>query len=568
MKKNYLLFGCLVFLVLAGIAFFIGLHISAKKLNYVKPIQRNSWLLINPSGLVQDYSEIDYSFMGNVPSVNSMCLKIREAAFDKNIRGIIIKPVFLQIGMPGIEEIGAAIREFKQTGKPVLGHLEMQGQADYLLASFADTLAMEPAASAGLFFYGVQSNIMFFKNLLDKVGVKVNVIKSGKYKGAGETYSRSELSPETYTNIKEVLSDRYDLLIQFLAKQRKLSEEQVLYIFEQRPDYIISADYALKNGLIDKAQGWDEFLSQHHIKESQLTSIKSYSVKAPGSTMGNKIAVCYLQGAIAPRISSGMPEGINAEKVQDIIDAVKQDKNIRAIVLRINSPGGSALESEIIYRKIEELKTLVPVVVSMSGVAASGGYYISSPADYIVADPYTITGSIGVIQLLPDASVLSKKIGISSQNIAFGKYGGALNLMTPPSQELIASLQRNSENVYTEFKNRVAKYRRISPDSLENLAGGRIWSAQRALENRLIDQIGNLDTALMKAAELANIKSYKTETLPRKKLYWEFLFEQFRPGQLANLKLKINNLAELISDQLEDLFRPYSTLCLMPYELN
>jgi len=568
MKKNYLLFGCLAFVVLAVIAFFFGLNLPMKKLNYNKPVRTNSWLLINPTGLVQDYNEVDYGFMGQTGSVEEICSKIKDAAFDKNIKGILINPTFVQIGMSGIGEIGEAIMFYKQTGKPVLAHLEMQNQKDYLLAAFADTIAMEPASSAGLFIDGVQANITFYKNLLDKVGLKVNVIKSGKYKGAGETYDRTELSPESYSNIKEVLAERYNLLVDFVATHRKIPVEQAKKIFEQRPDYIVSADYAKLTGMIDVILGRDEFLRQHNIKEKQLLSLKSYTLKTESVSAANKVAVCYLQGAIAPKMASQFPDGINAEKVQDIIDEVKKDKNVKAVVLRINSPGGSALESEIIFRKLEELKTLVPVVVSMSGVAASGGYYISSPADYIVADPYTITGSIGVIQLMPDASGLSKKIGLSNQTISFGKYGGALNLMTPPTQELLASLQRNSENVYNEFKNRVNKYRKISPDSLENLAGGRIWSARDAYENRLIDQVGNLNVAVMKAAELAKVKSYKTVVLPHKKPYWELLFERFSQGQLTKLKLDLETLQALLTNQLKEIFRPYSVLCIMPYELD
>jgi protease-4 len=567
MKKNFLLIGCLAFPILATIAFFIGMHRPVSQVSYYKPVKSNAWLQISPSGIVEDYNEVDYGFMGSMTSIEDICTKIRDAALDKNVKGIFLKPGFTQIRMSGINEIGEAIKSFKQTGKPVLAHLEMQSQQDYMLAALADTIAMEPASSAGLFFEGVQANISFYKNLLDKLGLNIHIIKSGDFKGAGESYSRTALSPETYGNLKGVLSDRYDLIINYIANHRKLTPSQVKAIFEQRQDYLVSAEYALQAGLVDKICGRDEFLKRNGIEKKQLVDIGDYGSNKAENTSGDKIAVCYLQGGISPRIASQWQNGINADKVQRIIDQINEDKKIKAVVLRVNSPGGSALESEIIYRKLEQLKSKVPVVVSMSGVAASGGYYISAPANYIVADPFTITGSIGVIQLLPDASVLSKKIGVTNQTIGFGKYAGALNLMNTPSPELVESLQRNSEQVYTEFKQRVVKYRKIDYESLEALAGGRVWSAQDAVDNRLIDKVGNLSDAIMKAADLAKIKSYQTVVLPQKKLYIEMLMEQFKKTPMAKTDMNLENLSDLLIRQLQSIFKPYSTLCLMPFEL-
>ncbi|MFO7660122.1 MAG: signal peptide peptidase SppA [Candidatus Cloacimonadaceae bacterium] len=567
MKKNYWLIGCLIFPILAVIAFFIGMKYPMKSVSYTRPVKNNAWLEISPGGLVNDYNEVEFGFMGKTSSVEEICSKIKDAAFDKNVQGLFISPVFMQTQTSGINEIGKAILEFKQSGKPVLAHLEMQSQQDYLLAAYADTIAMEPASSAGLFFEGVSANISFYKNLLEKLGLKVNVIQSGDYKGAGEQYDRTALSPETYGNIKEVLSDRYNLLINHIAELRNLSQEQVRAIFEQRTDYLLSAEYAQQAGLIDVLQGRDDFLKQHKIEEKQLVSVSSYSPSTASTTGTHKIAVCYLQGAIAPSEASFYQDGINAEKVQKIIDQINEDSKIKAVVLRVNSPGGGALESEIIYRKLESLKSKLPIVVSMGGVAASGGYYISSPSDFIVADPYTITGSIGVVQLLPDASALSKKIGITNQTIAFGKYAGALNLMNKPSEALLASFQRNSENVYDEFKNRVVKYRKISLDSLESLAGGRVWSAEDALQNGLIDAVGTLDDAVMKAAELAKVTSYKIAVLPQKKSYWQILVEQLNKGQFMQSNLRLDNLSELLYEQLQSIFKPYTVLCIMPFEL-
>jgi protease IV len=570
MKKNYFLIGCLVFVVLAVAAFFVGLNLPKRSMmSYNKPVKSNAWLQINPTGMVMDYSEIEDGFRGKNSSVQEICAKISAAATDKNIKGILLKPYFVQLSIAGLDEISEAIKDFKQSKKPVLAQLEMNSQKDYLLAALADTIAMEPAASAGLFMDGVSANISFYKNLLDKLGLKVNIIRSGQFKSYGESYSNTALSDEAYSNLQEVLSDRYDLVIEYLAKQRKLTPEQVKAVFEKRQDYVVSADYAKASGLVDIVLGKDDFLKRNGIEKKNLTTVSDYNPSKLSVSGKDKIAVCYLQGSIAPLTSpSQMQEGISATKVQAIIDAINKDGKIKAVVLRVNSPGGSALESELIYRKLEQLKSKVPVVVSMSGTAASGGYYISAASNYIVADPYTITGSIGVIQLLPDASGLGKKVGITNQTIAFGKYAGALNLMNPPSPELVASFQRNSEAVYSEFKHRVAKYRKIDYDSLENLAGGRVWSAEDALDNHLIDQIGSLNTAMVKAAELAKLKTYQTVVLPDQKPYFEFIMELLRQGQFTKAKISFDTFTDLLADQLQNILKPYTALCLFPYELD
>jgi protease-4 len=567
MKKNYFLFGCLIFVVLAVLAFFIGLNLPGKKPAYTQPVKSDSWLVFNPSGFISDYKEVEYGFMGGTSSVEEICSKIRSAADDKNIRGILIRPLFTQISMAGVDEISAALQDFKKSKKPVLAHLEMQSQKDYLLAALADTIAMEPSAAAGVFLDGVRANITFYKELLDKLGLKINIIRSGQFKGFGEEYTRTSLSPETYGNIKEVLGDRYELLIKYIADRRKMSAEAVRNVFEQRQDYIVSPAYAKESGLVDALAGFDELLAQKNIRKKQLLKIEDYHPKPVTTMASDKIAVCYLQGGINLGSVSSAQEGITAEKVQKMITAIEEDKRIKAVVLRVDSPGGSALESEIIYRKLEQLKSKLPVVVSMSGTAASGGYYISSASDYIVADPFTVTGSIGVIQLLPDASGTSRKVGLSNQTIGFGKFPDAMNFMVPPSEELLASFQRNSESVYSEFKHRVAKYRKIDYDSLESLAGGRIWSAQDAREHRLVDAVGNLDTAVRKAAELAKLTSYKTVVLPERKHYFEIIMEQLKNYRLAQVSFHPETFKELLQEQLKSVFKPYTALCVMPFEL-
>lgn len=542
-------------------------------------VSRDTWLQINLSGEVQDYNEVESGLGTRAVSVQEICHKVSSAAKDSKVKGIVLNPNFAVLSLAGVNEIQTAIGEFKKSGKPVLAHLDMQSQKDYQIAALADTIAMEPSQAGGLFLSGVSANVTFYKNLLDKLGLKVHIIRSGSFKGYGENYSRTAMSAETYENISRLLENRYELSLAYLMKQRKLDAAQVKAIFETRADYIINADYALQAGLIDVKIGRDEFYRQHKIEKDHLISIKEYQ---PAETMTgtagnkkNKIAVVYLQGGISANATGQMGLAISADKVQTQIDAIVKDPAIKAVVLRINSPGGSALESEIIYRKLADLRQNIPVVVSMSGVAASGGYYISAASNYIVADPYTVTGSIGVIQLLPDASNLSNKIGISDQTIGFGKYSDAMNIWNTPSPELLASLQRNSTNVYNEFKSRVAVNRKLDLNAMDAIAEGRVWCARDALANGLIDQIGNLDVAIRKAASLSKLTAWQTVTLPRPKPYFSVIMEQLSE-RYAALKLnKSDSFTALLQKQIVAigllpvyLFAPYTTLCIMPFTLD
>ncbi|MDZ4120918.1 MAG: signal peptide peptidase SppA, partial [Candidatus Cloacimonadaceae bacterium] len=276
-------------------------------------------------------------------------------------------------------------------------------------------------------------------------------------------------------------------------------------------------------------------------------------------------------GSIAPAVERayGYNTNINAAKVQRVIDAIDKDKSIKAVVLRINSGGGSALESELIYQKLDILKARVPVVVSMGGAAASGGYYISCSSDYIVADEFTITGSIGVVMLIPEAEVLSRKIGIKNQHITFGKFASSYDVISKTDPEFLASLKRNSDAVYTEFKSRVEASREMEPGHLESIAQGQIWSAEAALENGLIDSIGTLQTAIAKAASLSGVVSYRRVNLPAK-ISWIEAFSGLSSSRISSLKSLVDfhanpaNIKNLLRDQFPTLEWLYQT----PMEVN
>jgi len=485
----------------------------------------NSWLSINPSGILAEYNEVlPMAFMGKSMSnsVQNLSAKIRHAANDKRIKGLILEPRMLQLSYAGLHELGLSIQDFKQSGKPVYAFGDYLSQADYLLCSFADKIYLEPSASAGMMLTGTSANILFYKEMYDKLGIKMHVIQAGEFKGAGEPYSQTSLSEGTRQNIADALSDRFELLLSLIAENRKLTKDDVRSIYNNREGLFILANQAIEMGLADVASSRSEMMDTLAIDDDKLFKIADYQ---PTKKLGNanQIAIVYLNGAISPGPSSYNQSMISHAKVKKITENLIDQDRVKAVVLRIDSPGGSALESELIYQELLKLKAKKPILVSMGGTAASGGYYISCAADHIMADPGTLTGSIGVIMVLPEATNLSRKIGLRSQTIKYGKYAGALNLLEPHSQDLLNSLKQSSVATYDEFKARVMTARKIPVDKINSVAEGRIYSAEDALAITLIDEIGSLEDATGKIAEIAGISDYDTVNYPMKKSFFEAL---------------------------------------------
>lgn len=571
--KKIILIIVIVLFVLVAISFWTGRQMS--KLGLGAPsatgISSESWLHLNPGAYIPEYSEIlPFNFLGNqeMNSMQGMVAKIRAAKDDKRIQGILLEPRYVQISYATLNEIGNALTEFKESGKPILAYGDMMTQGDYLLASFADEIYMDPSASAALMLSGVASDITFYKNMFDKIGVKMHIIQSGEFKGAGEPYSQTSLSEGTRANIAEALSDRFDLMVANIAEHRGITTDDVLAVFNGRDDYFISATQAEQMRLIDKAESRSALMEKYAIEDEDLVKIKSYPADTE-AYKGDLVAVVYLEGEIMNAPGSFSQSIISHSKVRNIVKNIEENSSVKAVVVRVNSPGGSALESEYIYRELAALNQKIPIVISMGGTAASGGYYISCAGRYVVADPGTITGSIGVIMMLPELSGLSKKVGINSQTIKYGKWAGTLNPMQPYSPELIASLKRNSTETYDEFKARVMTARNISPDKINSIAEGRIYSAEDALALNLVDEVGSLDSAILKAAELAGIQDYDARNFPRKKSILEILKDtDFMNMQNARLLLTTKwNPAELAEQMLENM-EPYSWQYLMPYRVD
>ena len=565
--KSAFLIGCLGFIVILVIAFSIGYRMA--KVPGAKSIGSGSWLVLDLAGEVPDYNELRSSGVWNLgnPGQTEICQRIRRAAEDSKVKGILIKPGIAQISYPNLNEIAAALKDFKASKKPVLAHAEMMGQRDYLLCALADKINMDPSASGGLLLEGVAANLLFYRDTLAKLGIKMHVMQAGEFKGASEPYTRTSLSPGTEANLRSVLKSRYDLIRADIAKLRQLDSAAVRNVFESRPDVFLSAKEALQRRLIDSAVSWADFAAQNKIDEDKFVSIRKYAAETVITGAPAKIAVVNLAGNIAPSQGFAAEGLISANKVDRILDDIAEDSSVKAVVLRINSPGGSALESELIYQRLQQLKQ--PVVISMGGMAASGGYYVSCAGDYIFADPQSITGSIGVVMALPEAEELGNKLGLESQTISYGKFANFGSILEKYQPELLESLDRSAQSVYTEFKQRVMDARKIGPQAIDAVAEGRVFSAAAAKEAGLIDQVGGLDAAVAKAAGLAKITRYSVEHYPEKISFFDF-FRESGVFQAASSLLSRRDITieQRLRDFLEFSLPKSSWLYFCPFRLD
>ena len=562
-----ILIGCLVFPIVLIIVFALSFSLAYKKLGVSVSVPPNAWLVLDLSGSVADYSELSApSFIDQTSnSSRELVDKITAAARDKRIQGILIRPTAVQINMPNLSEIGKALDEFKKSKKPVLAYGEALGQGDYLLAAYADSIWINASASGGIMLDGVSANILFYKEALQKLGIKMHVMQEGDFKGAGEPFTRTDLSPGTKENLEKVLKSRYDMILAQIASRRKLKPEQVMKIYEEREELFITGDKAVSFGLVDKLGSLGAFKEHYNITEDNALRIKDYKPSIRKAKAEN-IAVINLIGDIK---ASGeyTQNSISLSKLERSLKDLEADKSIKAVVLRVNSPGGSALESELIYQRLMELKKKYPLVVWMGGTAASGGYYISCAADYIMADPACVTGSIGVIMAVPETKELGDKLGLRNQTLRYGKYAGAIELFDTYQPTVLDALKQSSSAVYTEFKQRVSDSRKIPMDEIPALAEGRVFSAEDALKLKLIDAIGNQDDAIKKAATLAKIKDYGVVHYPYKVSFVEMLKEHGFVNTISKMVLRNATPEEMISEHLEEHFDPNEWLYRCPWNL-
>ena len=574
MRKKWFSLGCLSSFLLLVLFMFVSTYSMVKlmKKKKSKPILPNSTLYLNLKGAIPEYSIIKENFWGKQKlSVHSIKKAIATAAKDEHISNILIESKFVATGYTNLNEIIEALDEFKKSGKPVYAYMDMGSTKDYFLASAADKIFLNPSASAGIMLTGVGINTLFYKQLFDRIGVEVNVIHAGKYKGAGENYYRSKFSEPVKKNLTLLLDNIYNQMITDVAKRRKLKVEDVKKIFENRDKIFINKEMAVKTNLVDALNFRKDIFDQFGITKKSLISASKYIPGKLLKTSPNKIAVVYAEGVIKSNMANYSENAITASRYNPIFEKLAKDSNIKAVVIRVNSPGGSALESEILLNEIKKLKAVKPVIISMGNVAASGGYFISSNADYIMADDYTITGSIGVVAMLPNIKNLTDKIGVTSDKIQRGKFANLLDLYSKPDPKTLKLFEKGIADTYWEFKNHVSEGRNLTMRQVQEIAQGQVWSAKTGKEISLVDSIGTINDAVAKSAEIARMSNYSVSYYPKQKTYLEYLMENKFNMNLQTKLTKTQISKDLKLDkayELFDLVREDPIQLMMPYYID
>lgn len=500
------------------------------------------------------------------------------AAIDKaskhdKIKGISLRADLISAGWAQTRSIRNALLRFKDSGKFIYSYGDIYTQKGYYLASVSDSIYLNPLGA--LEFKGLASEVLYYKNFQDEYGLKMEVIRQGKYKSAVEPYLENEMSPANRYQIKSLLKDIWETLKTEIANARDLAPEILDKIIEDQKINI--AEDALTENLIDGLIYKDIFEQKIKTRidiafedDLEIVSIEKLnnSVSTYNASIKDRIAIVYARG---PILYGEGTENIIAQGVfVETLETLAEDDWIKAVVFRIESPGGSALTSELLWRAIENLKEKKPFIVSMGNVAASGGYYIAAGADQIYADPLTITGSIGVFATLPNVNGLMKNLGINAQTVETHKNALGYSPFQPLSKAFEKQTLLGIENIYAIFKKRVIDGRGLSPEAVENIAQGRVWSGKQAVKNGLVDYLGGLDDAVAAAAKAANLENYNKMEYP---VFKEDL-ESILSGITPSLKLK-SSLIEWLPENLKHSFEINKTensllsiQALIPFELS
>ena len=498
-------------------------------------VKENSVLELQLQHPINDYVGTDMSnpFMGLFEinqGLDEILHAIRIAKEDNNIKGISLRNNILIAGLSQTKAIRDVLEDFLESGKFIYAYGDFYSQKDYYLASVADEVYLNPVGT--MEFKGLSTEVLFFKELQEKTGIKMEVIRHGKYKSAVEPFLANEMSDANRTQIKELLDALWSSILDDISESRDISVENLNRIADTLGTR--TPDYALLSGMVDGALHYDEYetmlkdtLGIAVDKDINYISITDYIPTANTKRIKrgkDQIAVIYAQGEIW--YGEGGPNIIGQGIINEALKKARDDEDVKAIVLRVNSPGGSALASDIIWREIEVTKKVKPVVVSMGDVAASGGYYIAAGADRIFAEPTTITGSIGVFGTVPNMSILAENIGINAEQVGTNENSVTYSLFEPMEDNFRNNVQEGIESIYNTFLDRVAQGRGITIAQADSLAQGRVWSGVDAQRLGLVDELGGLDDAISGAAKIAGIEEYGIKKLPRYKSGLEQLMDE------------------------------------------
>ncbi len=496
-------------------------------------VKSPSVLVLNLSGSIAEQAKTNplSAIFGRTvgqTGLNDILSAIRKAKTNPNIEGIYIETGLLSTGYSTAQEIRHALEDFKTSDKWIYAYSDNYTQGAYYVASVADSLFLNPSGAVDL--HGISSQTMYVRDLYGKFGIHFQVIKVGKYKSATERYSEDHMSEANREQVSAFVNGIWDNVSGAIAQSRRMTRDSVNTLADKFTMFIPSQDI-LSWGLVDGLLYGDEMLCKVKARlglspdddVNQLSVVDMTNVKGE-KQKGDQIAIYYAEGAIVDSPVGGLPfmgeDNIVGNKVVRDLERLAQDDDVKAVVLRVNSPGGSAYASEQIWHAVSQLKEKKPVVVSMGDYAASGGYYISCNASWLVAQPNTLTGSIGIYGIIPEASeLLQKKLSLHFDEVKTNSHadlgGSIMNMAIRPLDAYERDLlQKYIDNGYTLFRQRVADGRSMSVDDVEEIAQGHVWLGQDAIGVRLVDELGDVETAVSKAAELASLDEYHTIDYP------------------------------------------------------
>lgn len=519
-------------IIIASILFFIvmlaGFSAIVSSGNKPVSVSNNSILVLKAGVTIPDRGDqnplsgidlVNLTFSQSA-GLNDILHNIEKASGDSKIKGILIENGLLPSGWATTEEIRNALLKFRESGKFVISYSEyLLTQECYYLATAADKIYINPGSMVE--FKGLSSEVMFYKKALEKIGVEIQVTRHGKFKGAVEPFILDKLSDENRTQIKDYAGSLWNQVIEDISKSRDIPVAQLNKLADNLDGNLASGAFESKlvDGLMYRDALIDTLKSLSGIikdKELNLISMTKYT-KVVDTKLSfsakNKIAVVYASGTIVT--GKGKQGNIGGNYYADVISKARLDSSVKAIVLRVNSPGGSATASDIMWRELDLAARVKPVVISMGNYAASGGYYISAPGTKIYADPMTISGSIGVFGLIPNiGKLLEQKLGLTTEIVNTNKnsdFPSIYRPMNPYEKEL---MQMSIEKIYSDFVSKVASGRKMSSESVDSIGQGRVWSGTSAFKIGLVDEIGGLKDAINGAAKLAGIESFSVRELP------------------------------------------------------
>lgn len=534
-------FASLLGVLLAGIVFailgivsMVGMMATSDTETVVK---ENSIFTLKLNGTLSERASENpfQSFLGEENTnygLDEILSSIQKAKDNENIKGIYLHAEALETSFASLEEIRSALMDFKESGKWIVAYGDQYDQGTYYLASTADKIIVNPQGSIA--WHGLASQVVFFKDLLGKLGVDMQIFKVGTYKSAVEPFIATEMSPANREQTTAYITSIWNKLLEDISASRNLSVDSLNYYADQMMDLRPAQDY-ITYGMADTLMYKDEVLSylknmsnreaDENLRTLSLEDMKNVKRNVPKDKSGNIIAVYYAYGEIDN--STSTDEGIDSKKVCRDLRKLREDETVKAVVLRVNSPGGSAYGSEQIWNEVVKMTAEKPVVVSMGDYAASGGYYISCAADCIVANPTTLTGSIGIFGMFPNMEKLfSDKLGLNFDMVKTNKLADMGDLTRPFNAAESEIMQNYINNGYKLFVKRCADGREMTTEAIEKIAEGRVWTGATAKELGLVDELGGLDKALEIAAEKAGVEAYSTITYPAKEGMFSQLLNQ------------------------------------------